>query len=105
MLLKCLLHHDRSTTWLGPDHIKRYFELKEADIFGHYKWWYSIAYTNKQSVIHTLPHRNRLKIITGIQTDELNLQIVNASISDEGLYYCYGKSLNAEVYILKMISK
>lgn len=76
-------------------------------MYGHIKTWNVTRYTDWDLVFHTLPHRNRLQVILTDQTDVYDLQIINSSISDEGLNYCqddvYGKP--HVWYILKMICK
>lgn len=87
--------------WFGPAHTNVSVEVGGIDMFGHHIWWNVIEYSQGQFVIPTLPHRNRLQVIRRMGRVEFDLQITNASILDEGLYFCLGGSW----FVLKMISK
>lgn len=93
--------------WFGPAHTNISYEKTAFNMYGHRETWNVTLYTDWDVIIHTLPHRKRLQVISIKRTDVFDLQIINASISDEGLYYCqdddYGKP--HVWYILKMICK
>lgn len=100
VVLKCLSYSERME-WFGTAHTKIYRQIQVSDMFGHRRMWNITLYTDCQFIISTLSNRNRLRL------DNFDLQIINASILDEGLYF-YGTSFysyDGVWYILKMISK
>lgn len=104
MLLKCLYYE--SMEWIGPAHTRPIFEELGVSIHGNHSTWNVTVYTDRQSIIHNLPHKFRLKVIKNTSYD-FNLQITYASVMDQGLYLCrssiYEKVFRS--FILKMIGK
>ncbi|CAC5379147.1 unnamed protein product [Mytilus coruscus] len=86
--------------WFGPAHTKISHKMPGVDMFGHLRMWNVTEYSQGQFIIPTLPHSNRLQVLRRMQTDDFDLQIINALILDEGLYFCW----RSYWYILKMIN-
>ncbi|CAC5423607.1 unnamed protein product [Mytilus coruscus] len=97
VLLKCSPTF-RWMEWFGPAHTQISHEIPVVDMFGHRRMWKVTRYSQGKSIIPTLPHSNRLQVIKRMRTDDFDLQIINASILDEGVYLCW-----RSCYILKMI--
>lgn len=92
--------------WYGPGHLHYDKEISVIDMHGHHKKWNISTYTYKHYINPDLPHRNRLQAIWRIQGGNF-FQINNASIFDEGLYFCqnYFMEEHSNYYLLKLISK
>lgn len=96
----------RIPEWWGPGHFLIVREISVIDMHGHHKKWTISSYSYKTSINPFLPHRNRLQVIRRIQGGNF-LQIKNASIFDEGLYFCEDSFMEerSNYYLLKLISK
>ncbi|CAC5379145.1 unnamed protein product [Mytilus coruscus] len=92
--------------WFGPAHTQISVEIPVVDMLGHRRMWKVTKYSQGKFIMHTLPHSNRLQVIRRMVTDDFDLQIINASILDEGLYFCEKtyRFSHAVWYILKMIN-
>lgn len=105
MLLKCSTKF-RTTEWIGPVYPQISGEIPTANIFSHSRIWNVTLYTDSKQIIPTISHSNRLQVMRRLQYD-FDLQIINASILNEGLYICkhdFFQFLDVG-YILQMISK
>lgn len=83
VLLKCLCFEHLE--WKGLAHSKQYFEESVKSIHENGSMW---NVTDRQSINPSLHHKIRLKVIDNKQAYEFVLQISNASVMDEGLYFC-----------------
>ena len=81
--------------------------LKCSTSFPTYKTWEKSAltdfkfttYADGNQINPSLEHANRLRVVDNFSIDIYNLQILNVSLADEGLYRCSYK--NNKIAILK----
>lgn len=104
VLLKC----SRNMEWFGPAYSN--ISLNQSlvnDMHEKRSFWTMNRYTEGKSISPSLPHHNRLKVIRRPQTGEYELQIRNATLLDEGLYFCDDSEMptSSDYYILQLISK
>ncbi|CAG2232733.1 unnamed protein product [Mytilus edulis] len=75
-----------SAVWAGPaqNGIRKGASVSVTEVDGKRSKWNVSQYTDDRRVLSSLLHRNRLTV-----TGSYDLQIVNTSTLDEGLYMCY----------------
>lgn len=94
--------------WFGPAYSNNSFNQSPANaMHGKRSIWTVNPYTEGKSISPSLPHHNRLKVIISQQTGDYELQIRNASLLDQGLYFCDDSEMPIvpDYYILQLISK
>lgn len=103
MILKCLLDME----WFGPAHFTSFYQSSVIDMHKNCSNWTTNRYTEGKNISRSLPHYSRLKVIRKQQTGDYKLQIRNASLFDEGLYFCENSEMHAvpDYYILQQTSK
>lgn len=85
--------------WFGPAHFDSFNQSSVMAMHGNRSMWTINRYTKGKQVSPSLSHYNRLKVIRGIQTGDNELQISNASVLDQGLYFCKESEMQA-VFII-----
>ncbi|VDI54072.1 Hypothetical predicted protein [Mytilus galloprovincialis] len=101
--LKCLLDME----WFGPAHFNSFYQSSVFDMHKNCSNWTTNRYTEGNKLSRSLPHHSRLKVIRKQQTGDYKLQIRNASLFDEGLYFCENSEMHAvpDYSILQLTSK
>ncbi|VDI26504.1 cell adhesion molecule 1 [Mytilus galloprovincialis] len=94
--------------WFGPAYSNISFNQSLVnDMHEKRSFWTMNRYTEGKSISPSLPNHNRLKVIRRPQTGEYELQIRNASLLEEGLYFCDDSEMltASDYYILQLINR
>lgn len=96
-----------SVNWNGPSqmHLSS-IQAMEPDIYGELRSWNMSIYFNRIEFNPSLPHLNRLAIVSKSDARDFSLVIKNVSVFDEGLYECDYQVTNDRIenllYLLQM---
>ncbi|CAC5412468.1 NCAM [Mytilus coruscus] len=108
VILMCMGDADaNATSWIGPAHNTSIpSPVPEVDDFGNDKIWNTTVYTNGRKINPDIQNFRRLKVVDMGGNGDFDLQISNASTSDEGFYRCEIESVEGKLltkqYILQL---